>query len=189
MELEILPADASRWDGLALIFGVRGDPSWCKCQYFIDEQWNRGAASNDTALREQVSGPGIPAGLLAYADGQPAGWVQVGPSGRYPRFRPRGHQAGESIWVLTCFVIRPEFRRQGISAQLLAGAIEHARANGASVLRARPTDTSINAKDSAGLFTGVLATFEAAGFTVVNRNRSLALVELDLAELDLAPTR
>ena len=184
MELETFPAEASRWDAIALIFSQRGDPSWCKCQYFIDEQLNRGAACNDAALREQVSGPGVPTGLLAYANGQPAGWVQVGPSGRYPRFRPRGHQAGESIWVLTCFVIRPEFRRQGISTQLLAAAIEHARANGANVLRARPTDTAINAKDSAGLFTGVLTSFEAAGFRIINRNRSLALVELDLTQLD-----
>lgn len=86
--------------------------------------------------------------------------------------------------MLTCFVIRPEFRRQGISAQLLAAAIDHARANGANVLRARPADTAINAKDSAGLFTGVLTNFEAAGFRIIKRNRSLALVALDLTQLD-----
>ncbi|WP_413456342.1 N-acetyltransferase family protein [Glutamicibacter sp. FR1] len=181
MDYRIAAATADRWQDVLQVFGTHGDPSWCKCQYFIDPQWNQGAAANEAALHRQVCEEQVPAGLLAYRGDVPAGWLQFGPSTRYPRFRPRGHQADEDAWVATCFVVRDGYRRQGVATALLAAGIEQAQARGARILRARPTDTQINAKDSAGLFTGVLSTFTAAGFQVLGHNRSLALVELDLS--------
>ena len=181
MSIEIYPADTERMSDIRQIFGTWGDPFWCKCQYFIDEKWNQGAEANDQALQKQVRTQEIPAGLVAYADGEPAGWVQVGPSTRYPRFKPRSHHAAHSTWALTCFVVREGNRKRGVARQLLRAAIEHARDSGAQILRARPTDTAINAKNSAGLFTGVLSSFQAEGFEIVNRNRSMTLVQLQLA--------
>lgn len=181
MSIEIFSADAERLNDIRQIFGTTGDPSWCKCQYFIDENWNQGADANDLALQTQVCTQQVPAGLVAYADGEPAGWVQVGPSTRYPRFKPRGHQAAHSIWALTCFVVRDGYRKRGVARELLRAAIGHARDAGAEFLRARPTDTEITAKDSAGLFTGVLSSFQAEGFEIVNRNHSMTLVQLRLA--------
>src|SRR5699024_4888288 len=84
MSIEIFSADAERLNDIRQIFGTTGDPSWCKCQYFIDENWNQGADANDLARQTQVCTQQVPAGLVAYADGEPAGWVQVGPSTRYP---------------------------------------------------------------------------------------------------------
>ncbi|TDU29523.1 hypothetical protein EDF61_102264 [Arthrobacter sp. JUb115] len=69
--------------------------------------------------------------------------------------------------MLICLVIRPAFRGRIISGQLPAAAVEHAR----------PTDTGITYKGREGLFSGILASFESAGFTIMNRNRSLALAE------------
>ncbi|GAA1411084.1 N-acetyltransferase [Glutamicibacter uratoxydans] len=182
MKIQVRPAEAENWPDVLEVFGSTGDPSWCKCQYFIDEQWNQGAAANEAALEEQVCSDGVPAGLIAYADDQPAGWLQVGPAARFPRFKPRGHLVDSGVWVATCFVVKEGFRRRRIAASLLEAAVEHAQSNGARVLRARPTDTSITAKDSAGLFTGVLSTFTNLGFQILNKNRSLTLVELDLRD-------
>ncbi|WP_313814570.1 GNAT family N-acetyltransferase [Glutamicibacter sp.] len=182
MEIRVLPARNEHWQDMLTVFGTSGDPSWCKCQYFIDQQWNQGGRANEAALKGQVCSTGIPAGLIAYVADQPAGWLQVGPAQRYPRFKPRGHQSAADVWVATCFVVREEFRRRGISKALLEAAIEHAKENGAHILRARPTDVSITSKDSAGLFTGVLSSFLDQGFKILNRNRSMTLVELELDE-------
>lgn len=182
MEIQIRPAASENWPDVLEVFGTTGDPSWCKCQYSIDEQWNQGASANEAALEEQVCSGGIPAGLIAYADNQPAGWLQVGPASRFPRFKPRGHLVDSEVWVATCFVVREGFRQRGIAKALLAASINHAFNNGARVLRARPTDTSITAKDSAGLFTGVLSSFTEQGFKILNRNRSLTLVELEVRQ-------
>ncbi|MBA3606641.1 MAG: hypothetical protein H0W46_11860 [Acidimicrobiia bacterium] len=33
--LEVRPLRASDWDDLVALFGVRGDPAWCWCQFFV----------------------------------------------------------------------------------------------------------------------------------------------------------
>lgn len=180
MTIEIHPATTQRWDDVRAIFGTRGGASWCSCQYFADPDWNRGHEANQDSLRHQIKHLDPPAGLLAYLDGEPVGWAQVGPSSRYPRFKPKGHQPTAGVWAITCFVIRVGYRGRGIATTLLHAAIDHARAHGATALRARPTDTSIARKSNAELYTGILSTFDRAGFVPLSQSRSLVLVELDL---------
>lgn len=180
MTITVEPATPDRWGHVAKVFGSRGNPSWCACQYFIDPQWNRGKEANWQALREQVDTTGLAPGLIAYRDGEAVGWIQVGPSSRFPRFKPIGHEVDDATWAVTCFVVRVGHRGTGVATALLRGAVDHARRNGASVLRARPSDTAVAKKSNADLFTGILGTFVAAGFTEVNRNRSMVLVEMKL---------
>lgn len=177
--IAVHPAETARWDDVRAVFGTKGDPSWCFCQYFADPEWNRGKDANLRSLKSQVAQCDPPAGLIAYADDEPVGWVQVGPRDRFPRLNAR-HEPQDGEWFLTCFVVRVGHRRQGVSAALLAAAVEHARAHGARTLRARPTDTSAGKRPGADLFTGVLSTFAAAGFHEVRRNHSRVTVELDL---------
>lgn len=180
MTLTIHPATPERWNDIRVVFGTHGDPSRCFCQYFIDSQWNQGRKTNQDALRRQVDTLDPPPGLLAYRDREPVGWIQTGPSPRYTRFKPKGHAPADSIWVITCFVVRTDHRGTGVATALLNEAIHHARQHGVTTLRARPTDTSITKKTSSGLFTGILSTFDTAGFSHINHNRSRVLVELNL---------
>lgn len=180
MTLTIHPATPEGWNDIRTVFGTRGESSWCYCQYFIDPSWNQGKESNQNSLRRQVDTLDPPPGLLAYRDGEPVGWVQVGPGERYPRFKPRGHVSADSVWAITCFVVRVGHRGTGVATALLNEAINHARRRGATTLRARPTDTSVAKKSNSELFTGILSTFDTAGFNHLNRNRSRVLVELSL---------
>ena len=65
-------------------------------------------------------------GLVAYLDGEPAGWCAVEPRPVYVRLlRTRvpwsgraEDKADEGIWAVTCFVTRTGFRRRGVSRAL-----------------------------------------------------------------------
>ena len=46
----------------------------------------------------------------------------------------------DSVWAVTCFVVRREHRGQGLNARLLEAAIDFARAHGARVIEAYPTE-------------------------------------------------
>jgi len=79
---------------------------------------------------------GPPPGILAYADEEPVAWVQVGPRHDVPQFnssrtvsRPmeEGDAHDPSFWAVSCFFLTSHLRGQGLSHQLLAGAIDHAR--------------------------------------------------------------
>jgi hypothetical protein len=133
---------------------------------------------------------GPPPGVLAYRDGEPAGWCAVAPRPVYTRLRRselfRGTPAVElddpAVWSVTCFVVPVGHRRKGISAVLLDGAVRLARSGGARVVEGYPVDVAVKASpSSAELYHGPLSTFVAAGFREVRRPRpARPVVRLEL---------
>ena len=90
----------------------------------------------------------------------------------------------DRAWHLPCFVVRVGYRRKGVSAALVRGAVELARTYGATVLLARPFDLASLGRPMSGaeLFPGALSTFLAAGFSERARstpNRPWVSLRLD----------
>jgi GNAT superfamily N-acetyltransferase len=193
-DLEVRALTPSRFDDVVDLFGTRGDPSWCWCQFFLTtgSDYTASADDNREELRAQAARRPRP-GLLAYADGRPVGWVQVGPRPTYPRLtqnRALVKVAGDDIddpgvWAVTCFVVKVGHRRRGIGAALLEAAVRAARDAGARVLEGHPVDVAARGGRSAGadLYHGALSTFLAAGFEEVGRTGpSRPVVRLDLRQ-------
>jgi GNAT superfamily N-acetyltransferase len=187
--LEIRASADVPWDDVRVVFGTRGDPSTCWCQWFKQSsaEWRAtSTAVRRDALCEQA--PHSP-GLVAYLEGEPVGWVAVEPRTAYKRLATtRVAVAGttepwddDSVWAVTCFVVRTGFRRQGLSSELLAAAVEHARAGGARLIEAYPVDVAAKATSSSELYHGPLSTFLAEGFTIVSRpTPARPVVQLEL---------
>jgi len=113
-------------------------------------------------------------GLLAYLDGEPAGWCSMAPRRDYKYLRQtvwRGRTEDRddpSVWAVTCFVIRVGFRRQGVSRALVCGTIELARDRGARAVEAYPMKPAPGKDVTWGeLHVGALSAFLAAGYQVV----------------------
>jgi GNAT superfamily N-acetyltransferase len=189
--IRVVPVAEAPWGDVQKVFGTRGDPSTCWCQWFKKsnaEMNEAGAAACESALREQSrhgSGPG----LIAYLDDEPAGWVAVEPRPAYPRLRTaRIVSKGTAeplddpdVWSVTCFVVRVGYRRRGVASALLEAAVGHARSGGARVLEGYPIDTNERKASSADLYHGALTQFESAGFAVVSRPQSgRAVVSFEL---------
>jgi GNAT superfamily N-acetyltransferase len=68
------------------------------------------------------------------------------------------------VWSVTCFVVRPGFRRRGIARALLAGAIGYATEQSVPALEAYPVDPEGARIDSTFAYVGTVPMFEAAGF-------------------------
>ena len=176
--IRVVSVQDAPWDDVRTVFGTRGDPATCWCQYFkVDAAtWKAGdVAAFERALCEQVP-RGAGPGLLAYLDDQPVGWVAVEPRPALPRIlssraaAPTPDPADDaSVWAISCFVVRVGFRRRGVARALLAGAVEHAARHGARVLEAYPVDTAGARVSSADLYHGPLSAFEAAGFEFAGR--------------------
>jgi GNAT superfamily N-acetyltransferase len=191
--IRITPIARAPWPDVEAVFGTRGDPARCWCQYFkvTPEGWREGdAATFREALREQTAASPAGPGLVAHLDDEPVGWCGVEPRCQYPALQRsrllRGALLDDfedpSVWSVTCFVVRVGHRRQGIAAALLDGAVEHARASGARVLEAYPVDAERKAGVSAAeLYHGPLGLFLAAGFTETARpSETRAVVRIDL---------
>ena len=82
-------------------------------------------------------------GVLAYVDGEVAGWCSVAPRSSYRRLmgsRTIPFVDERDAWSIVCFVVRPAFRRQGLMHELLEGAVAHAAEHGAEVVEGYPVD-------------------------------------------------
>jgi GNAT superfamily N-acetyltransferase len=179
-DLDVRALTPSRFADVVDLFGTRGDPSWCWCQFFHDTSsaYNTSAQANREALRAQAARRPRP-GLLAYDGGTPVGWVQVGPRPGFARLRENRslrEVAGDDVddrgvWAVTCFVVKVGHRRRGIGAALLDAAVVHARDAGAHTLEGHPVDVAARERksSSAELYHGTLSTFLAAGFAEVGR--------------------
>lgn len=114
-------------------------------------------------LCEDEPGPGV----LAFVDGQVAGWCSIAPKATYRALvnsRTIPHVDDEGAWSAVCFVVRPPFRRQGLMHNLLDGAVEHARASGATVIEGYPVDPEGDRVDQISGYVGSVGLFEAHGF-------------------------
>jgi len=178
--ITIEPATSDRFDDVEHTFDNGGDGRGCQCQWWTLTSSEFSKTSHeerrDLLNREIAAGP--PPGLVAYVDGVAAGWVRVGPRTRQVRLGRTRLITGateepledESVWAVSCFVIRREFRGAGLSAQLLSAAVAFAREGGARVIEAYPVDPNVGEKKpSNDLFHGVISTFRDAGFREVAR--------------------
>jgi GNAT superfamily N-acetyltransferase len=71
------------------------------------------------------------------------------------------------VWSLSCLYVRKGHRRQGVTAALIAGAVEAARRAGAPALEAYPLDAALSPSATG---TGYASTFARAGFREVARH-------------------
>jgi GNAT superfamily N-acetyltransferase len=127
----------------------------------------------------------LPHGVICYEQDRPVGWCAIAPRANYPRLlsmrAAAATQDEDGLWSVTCFVVRVGHRRQGLAAELLAGAVDLARRQGARTIEAYPVDPSVRPSGSAGLYPGPLSVYLAAGFTEVARTSpSRSIVRLDV---------
>ena len=105
--------------------------------------------------------------MLAYVDGEVAGWCGFGPRPRLPRLvRSRTIPTidDQPVWAILCFNVRVGVRRRGVAAALLDGVVELARRSGAPGVEAYPIDPEGGRVDVSFGYVGVTPMFERAGF-------------------------
>ncbi|QMU98512.1 GNAT family N-acetyltransferase [Microbacterium esteraromaticum] len=168
------PATITRWDDVQHSLSGGGDGRSCQCIWPVvrNKVWQATSLDERRDMLHDEVAAGPPPGLIAYVDGEAAGWIRVGPRTVQQRIlNTRAILAAtaeplddDSVWAVTCFVVRKEHRGKGLNAELLASALDFARESGARMIEAYPVDTSTGSHRSNDLFHGTLSTFLAAGF-------------------------
>jgi GNAT superfamily N-acetyltransferase len=180
--IRVVPANDASWSDLQKIFGVRGFASRCWCQrYKIRDFCESDVPEGERAERmhEQTGcdDPDAPttSGLVAYVDGEPAGWCAVEPRTEYERLLVNRipwagrheDKADPDIWAVVCFFVRAGFRKRGVGRALARATVDFARERGAKAVEGYPMVT----KDVlvGELHVGTPDMFAAAGYREVNR--------------------
>lgn len=197
--IAIQPANLARRDELDAIFGARGEAYKCQCQrYKLASGESFGAvpvAERAERLSLQTRCGQTRArdtsGLVAWLDGEPAGWCAVEPRTAYagllrvyrvPWMDREEDRSDHGVWAITCFHIRAGYRRRGISRALVRAAIDFARDRGAHAIEGYPMITEPGRDIPWGeLHVGSHSIFAAAGFIQVSRpTPRRAVMRIDL---------
>jgi GNAT superfamily N-acetyltransferase len=177
VSVEVRPATS--FADVAAILGPKKDPDasvcWC-LSHRVDSKTNcslTGQERGDHVRR--LCRRTVPPGVLAYDDGQVAGWAGTAPRADLPVARSTKIDAVDDlpVWNIFCVRVQPGFRGRGISHALVAGAVDLARSQGAPAVEAIPVDNGGRKVDLTMAFVGTRALFEGAGFTKVADTRSV----------------
>ena len=107
--------------------------------------------------------------LVAYSDGDPAGFVSLGPRTDFAvveksKATPRVDQI--DAWVIPCITVRRGYRGEGVAVSLLRAAVDYAAERGAAAVDGYPRSDAKRVHDDFA-YIGTEALFRKAGFRKV----------------------
>jgi GNAT superfamily N-acetyltransferase len=181
---EFHPLNETRWDDFETLFGPNGACAGCWCAWFLmtNREFTEAKKEGHKELMRTLVHSGVEPGIIAYADGVPAGWIALAPRERYKRLatsKQLGAVDEKPVWVISCFFIHRNYRRQGLMEKLLTAAVEYARGVGVKTLEAFPLDVE-GKMSSIQMYTGKSSVFYEQGFVEVARRDYRPILRLEL---------
>ncbi len=170
----VKPLGPGTWNAFAALAekhnGVWGG---CWCTWFhrgVGRDFGKdpkGAAGNRAWKERLVREGGAHAALVCDGDIAVA-WCQYGPPDELPHinFR-REYEAGLRRlpkYRLTCLFVDKDYRREGVAALAVKGALDLIAQAGGGLVEAYPQDTRGKKTSASYLYNGTRALFEGAGF-------------------------
>jgi GNAT superfamily N-acetyltransferase len=170
-ELTIRPLTEKTWDAFADL-AERHNGVWggCWCTWFHTAYAEKShTAEGNRALKERLVGECRAHAALVFDGDQAVGWCQYGAPEELPNiYHRKEYEEGTSRlpdYRLTCFFVDRRYRRRGVSAVALRGALELIAHAGGGVVEAYPQDTAGKKVTASFLYNGTRSLFEQVGFT------------------------
>lgn len=173
-ELTIRPLTAARVDDVKTVMrGSWGASCWDLFpRYTAPQQRDLGITSEGkrrAALAKLARRRKNSAGLVAYQDGEPIGFVSLGPRQDFSRVaNSRATPPVDDVpaWVIPCITVRRGHRGQGVAVAMIKAAVDYAGKRGAPAVEAYTRVGGRKMHDDLA-FIGTEAMFRKAGFRQV----------------------
>ena len=167
----IRPLDAHTWDAFADL-AARHNGVWngCWCTAFHPRPAEKFTSAADTrAYKERLVRDGRAHAALVFDGDVAVAWCEYGSPEELPGiYHLKEYMAGldrEPDFRVTCFFVDRDYRRKGVAAVALAGALDLIAEAGGGVVEAYPHDTQGKKTSGSFLYNGTRSLFEQAGFT------------------------
>ena len=134
---------------------------------------------NNAAEAVQMIGEGQMNGYLAFDGDTCIGWCLADDAARFIRLKSEMDPviAGKRVGSILCYVIRLEYRGQGVARQLLKRAVEDFKAKGYDAVLTLPVDIK---DDLHKRYRGTLHMYEEMGFERIQQHDLLSVMWLNL---------
>ena len=116
-------------------------------------------------MKEQI-------GIIAYLHEEPVGWCSVAPRENFIKLensKVLKRLDDQSVWSVTCLFVLKQYRKKGLSVEILKGAVEYCRSKDVKVVEAYPVIPYDEKMPAAFAWTGLLSAYLKAGFKEAKR--------------------
>ena len=176
-KLEIRPLTAARVDDVKTVTqGTWGASCWDLFPRYTAAQQRElgisggppgtGQARRRAVLAKLARRRKNSAGLVAYEDGEPIGFISLGPRHDFSVIeRSRATPPVDDVpaWVVPCITVRRGHRGRGVAVAMIRAAVDYAAKRGAAAVEAYPRATRKRVNDDFAFF-GTEPMFRKAGF-------------------------
>ena len=169
----VRPLAPATWDAFADL-AERHNGVWggCWCTWFHTMHGEKTFdADANRALKKRLVREGRAHAALVFDGSVAVAWCQFGSPQELPNMKHRKEYeaALESLpdFRLTCFFVDKRYRRRGVSALALQGALDLIAKAGGGVVEAYPQDTGGKKITASFLYSVTRSLFEQAGFSYV----------------------
>ncbi|MGZ4672564.1 MAG: GNAT family N-acetyltransferase [Ilumatobacteraceae bacterium] len=174
-EYTIKPLGPDTWDDFARLIERQGNASFgppgCWCLWFHpSDAAKEPDGENGRARKERLVNQGRAHAALVYDGDTAVGWCQYGSPDELPNiYHRKNYEAGLvklPEYRLTCLYVDKAYRRKGVAAAALRGALDLIAKAGGGVVEGYPREIPEGKKVSSSfLYSATRTLFEQAGFT------------------------
>jgi GNAT superfamily N-acetyltransferase len=169
-EFTVKPLGPGTWDAFAAL-AERHNGVWggCWCTWFHTMHAEKThTVEGNRALKERLVREGRAHAALVFDGDLAVAWCQYGAPAELPNINHRKeYEAGASqppAYRITCFFVDKKYRRQGMAAVALEGALQLIGQAGGGTVEAYPQDTEGKKVSASHLYSATRGLFEQAGF-------------------------
>jgi len=160
-------------------------PHWasCYCRYYhtncSQEEWQKrtGKENRKEAIKEIKAGN--MQGYLAFHEDKCIGWCNANEAEQFIRLKEQMEPIikDKKVGCVICFVVHPQYRRQGVARMLLKRAIKDFKLEGFEAVLAIPLE---NKNEPEKQYRGTVKMFEEEGFQEIEKHGNLSVMWLEL---------
>ena len=169
------PLTQKNWGQFVELFGTKGACGNCWCMYYRRSKSDFQEGKIDNGNRDEMKKlvwESRPTGILAFYEEKAIAWCAFAPREDFSKLEnSRVHKRidDEPVWSIPCFFINKNFRRMGVSVELLKAVIKYAKSKAIAVIEAYPAIPTQEKLPDAFAWIGLYKSFERAGFKIVDR--------------------
>ena len=174
-ELTFEPLSKNNWSNFVQLFGAKGACGNCWCMFFRlpKPEFEEGKQENGNKERmKELVWQNQSTGIMGFYKEQAIAWCAFAPREKFTKLEnSRVHKRidNNEVWSIPCFFIHKDFRRLGVSVEMLKAIIKYARSKKIKIIEAYPAIPTQEKLPDAFAWIGLYRSFEQAGFIIVDR--------------------
>jgi GNAT superfamily N-acetyltransferase len=168
------PVTKENWKDFEKLFGEKGACAGCWCMYWRMKRKDYDAQRGSGTKRKMKNliNNGIVPGILAYDSNIPIGWCSVAPREDFQvleNSRVLERIDDKPVWSVVCFFINKDYRKKGLSVELLNAAKKYVKNNKGKIIEGYPVEPKKGNTADVFAWTGLAIAFRKAGFKEIIR--------------------